>query len=364
MLSRLTLSPQPTGAALRRFQSWHRIAQEQILPVRQRMALEASADVFVIGSCFANEIRAVLEHAGVVVHPRIDPDLHPLFPDELKTAPSWGPWDERVHYQCYTPPSIRQEIDIALGRWTPPDTAIFETRQAGETRYWDPYRRQICAESKDALLEIRRRMSAAQATGLAKAKLVVITLGLIESFRLVRHEGYAAEVNPGFAKESTFEPSGYDQALADMEAACDAILAADPDKRIVITVSPIPLSRTFMDTDVITATMRGKSILRAVADSLVAKYPQVEYWPSFEYVMWSGRGFREDDLRHVRPEIVEEITAAFCRCYFKPAVAERASWPNPATEAAVSSVAPPRPKSRTLGARLARRLKKLKSQFA
>ena len=358
MLSRLSLLPQAKGRVHRRFQSWNRIAGDQALPVRQYMELEDSADIFVIGSCFANEIRAVLEQAGVTVHPRIDPGLHPLFPEDLKVAPSWGGWDERVHYQCYTPHSIRQEIDIALGRWTPSDDAIFEVRKGGVTRYWEPYRRAIHAASREDLLEIRRRMSAAQATGLARAKLVIVTLGLIESFRLLRHEGYAAEINPAFADETRLEQGGYAEALRDMEAVCEAILEADPEKTIVVTVSPIPLSRTFLDMDVVTATTRGKSILRAVADALEVKYAQVHYWPSYEYVMWSGRGFRDDDLRHVKADIVEEITGAFCRCYFRKSVAERAVWPHAAT-AAADVAAPPQPKSRKLGARLARKFKKL-----
>ncbi|MEL6680565.1 MAG: GSCFA domain-containing protein, partial [Pseudomonadota bacterium] len=85
----------------------------------------------------------------------------------------------------------------------------------------------------------------------------------------------------------------------------------------------IPLNRTFTQLDVISATMRAKSILRTACDEMQARYDNVHYWPSYEFVMWSGEGFREDDVRHVRREVAHEITRSFCRAFFDPADATR-----------------------------------------
>jgi hypothetical protein len=41
-----------------------------------------------------------------------------------------------------------------------------------------------------------------------------------------------------------------------------------PERKVIITVSPVALSRTFSDSDVITANTESKSILRAVAGAL------------------------------------------------------------------------------------------------
>lgn len=307
----------------KQFKIWSRIASDQVLPSPSYNFFDEKAEGFVIGSCFANEIRAVLERADINIHPKMDPEVASLFPEELKVAPSWGEWDERVHYQCYTPMSIQQEVLLALGDWQMDDTAIIETSKDGKSIFWDPYRRSVYAHSREDLLRIRKIMNERVRDGIEKADFIIITLGLVEAYRLKNFSGYAAELTPAFVKETNFENLSYEQAHAAIANVCDKIKKVYPDKKIIISVSPIPLSRTFADMDVITATTRGKSILRVVADAVVEKRDYVFYWPSYEYVMWLGRAFREDDLRHVTPEIVNEITRAFCRSFFSKEVAQK-----------------------------------------
>lgn len=312
-------------ASAKRRTAWKRIVQTPELSTAKIASLAATDQVFAIGSCFANEIRAVLERAGVAVHPLIDPDLARLFPEETKTPPRWGPWDERVHYQCFTPMTIRQEIEIALGTWRPDPEAIFERRIKGRTVFIDPYRRGVYARTREELLEIRARMNQAVQRGVAEASLIVMTLGLVEAFRLVQHGGYLSEYNNHLGDEHLeFINAGYDEALAALTGAVDLVRAAYPEKPIVVTVSPIPISRTFMDSDAITATTRGKSILRTCAETLVQNYRHVHYWPSYEYAMWSGDAFGAD-RRHVTPAAVQEITSAFCRAFFCDQVGQQAA---------------------------------------
>lgn len=312
----LRFEPQNGKKFPNRFKAWQRVANDQILAVAEQGLLNSDSEVFVIGSCFANEIRATLEQAGVDVHPRIDPEVAPMVPDALKTPPAWGPWDERVHYQCYTPFSVEQELTHALDGPTYPDDAMFEGTVDEHPVWWEPYRRSLYARSPEDLLSLRNRMTRHIRDGIDKAELVIITLGLIEAHRLLDHPGYACEFNPHFRDRVAFADPGFAEAEAAMDRAVSLIRAGWPDKPIVLTVSPIPLRRTFRSEDVITATVRSKSILRAVADTIARKHTNIHYWPSYDYVMWRGNGFRDDDKRHVKSEMVREITDAFSRVYF------------------------------------------------
>ena len=287
------------------------------LAVPSAAILDSSDEVFVIGSCFANEIRAVLERMSVAVHPLLLPDLPHLFPDALKIAPAWGAWDERVSYQCYTPFSIRQEVATALGHFIMDEKAVFERTEDGKVVFWDPYRRAIYAYSPEVVLKLRNAMTAQIRTGLHRSALIIITLGLIEAHRLRKHDGYACEYNLAFSDQTEFVNAGATEAIAALTEAVEMIRERFPQKPIVLTVSPIPLSRTFTDNDVVTATTRGKSILRTACEQIIETFENIYYWPSYEYVMWKGDGFSEEDLRHIRKSTVQEITFAFCYAFFK-----------------------------------------------
>lgn len=311
------------SAAAKRQKVWKRVVRSPELAVPKVLSLSANDEVLAIGSCFVNEIRAVLEQAKLTVHPLVDPQLGDLFIDKFKEISSWGAWDDRVHYQCFTPFTVRQEMEVAFGVREQIPEAVFARRYKGQDVFVDPYRRKVYARAKDDILEIRRRMNQQMRLGLEKSEILIITLGLVEAFKLKEFDLYLSEYNRLLDDEELeFVNGDYEQALQALTASLDLIRSAYPEKKIVLTVSPIPIARTFSDTDAITATMRGKSILRSCVDTLTQHYDNLYYWPSYEFAMWSGNAFREDDLRHIRPEAVSRITSAFCRAFFAEQVTE------------------------------------------
>jgi len=312
------------AATEKRQKVWRRVVKSPQLTVPKVAEFSQSDEVLAIGSCFANEIRAVLERVGVVVHPTIDPQLGELFLDEFKTAPRWGTWDERVHYQCFTPFTIRQEVEFALEARQPDPEAIYPCRIKGQELLLDPYRRAVYSKTRENLLEIRTRMSRRMQQGIAAAKIIVITLGLVEAFKLVGREDYLSEYNSHIGDEHLeFVNASYEQAHEALAQTIELLRSHYPEKMIAITVSPIPVARTFSDTNAITATMRGKSILRSCADAMAAQYENVHYWPSYEFAMWSGNAFAAADVRHIRPEAIAKITSAFCHAYFNDSLARQ-----------------------------------------
>lgn len=74
-------------------------------------------------------------------------------------------------------------------------------------------------------------------------------------------------------------------------------------------MSPVALSRTFSESDVITANTESKSILRAVAGELRREFPNLVYWPSYEIAL--AQDVYQDDGRHVTPEGVKQIVDQF-----------------------------------------------------
>lgn len=95
----------------------------------------------------------------------------------------------------------------------------------------------------------------------------------------------------------------------------------NPDIKLVITVSPVPLRTTFEFKSAVMADSLSKSTLRVAAHEFVSSHSDVLYWPSFEIVRWIGGHvgpyFGGDDgaSLHVNDEVVKAITDSFIEHY-------------------------------------------------
>lgn len=76
--------------------------------------------------------------------------------------------------------------------------------------------------------------------------------------------------------------------------------------RMLLTVSPVPLLSTFRDMDVLIANTYSKSVQRAAIDAFVRDTTNIDYFPSYEFVMLSNPKFawQSNDFRHVSPDLV------------------------------------------------------------
>ena len=83
--------------------------------------------------------------------------------------------------------------------------------------------------------------------------------------------------------------------------------------RFLITVSPVPLTATATGHHVLAATTYSKSVLRAVAGELYSRFPDVDYFPSYELIATPfARGFfYESNLRAVSRAGVENVMRVF-----------------------------------------------------
>lgn len=110
-----------------------------------------------------------------------------------------------------------------------------------------------------------------------------------------------------------------------IESIIALVRSVNPTIKIVISVSPIPMTRAPYGGSGIAADCRSKSILRAaVGEVMDLKIPYVYYWPSFEAIRWLGchsgpvYGVEGTDMRHIGPSYLQEIMRAFVEYYFHP----------------------------------------------
>jgi hypothetical protein len=87
--------------------------------------------------------------------------------------------------------------------------------------------------------------------------------------------------------------------------------------RIIVTVSPVPMSETFSGRDVIVANAYSKATLRAAADDAVRDFERVDYYPSFEAITVSNRGltYNAGDDLHVLDSAVQQVSRNFLEAY-------------------------------------------------
>lgn len=187
----------------------------------------------------------------------------------------------------YTVAILEQWLDWATGGAMPPD----EVWQK-DGRFYDPFRPAIEPDGFESATEMvasRQITLRAFAEAISKSDLFVFTLGLTESWRNVT-EGFEYPMCPGTvagefdATHHQFVNQTYPAIRAALERAVAKMHAINPDLRILLTVSPVPLTATATDDHVLVATTYSKSTLRAVAGDVASGNARVDYFPSYEIV--------------------------------------------------------------------------------
>jgi hypothetical protein len=283
-----------------------------VITVPKNPIITAQSKVFAIGSCFAMEIRAALKKRGIDVTPRYyDIKFDPLS-QSLAGLPKH---DDINHYDTFT---ILREFEMAFGvtkpapnTWTVTSPGIkLSIDIKSDTLYQDPRRKRIFAATPDALSDLVSKVDSCIAAGIRDADIFIITLGLIETWR-DKKTGQNLCMPPGKDQmnDSEFVFTGFQENFENMRRVCALIRDHAPGKKIILTVSPVPLGKTFTGRDIVVANMESKSLLRTVAGQIAREFGNVIYWPSYEIAM--REDMFEDDGRHVTKSGVDKIIGAF-----------------------------------------------------
>ncbi len=267
--------------------------------INPRFQISKNEKIFTIGSCFARNIESLLIRYGADV-PVSSFDLPPGEID----YPAAHILNE------YNAGTILQRIEATLGQFDyGTEKGIEETKQG----YIDLF---LHIHSKPVTLErlIERRGQISELyKQLLQSDTVIITLGLIECWYDTRYECYlnkAPSRTIARADPSRFEfrRMDVDDVYSRMHSAIN-LLNKKGRKKIILTVSPVPVEATFSGDDIVAANSYSKSVLRVACQKLKDVFDNVEYFPSFEMVMSGGSNSFHDDNTHVDGPVVEAVTA-------------------------------------------------------
>lgn len=267
------------------------------------------------GSCFAQEIARHLSASGFNFHVTERP--HPIVSAAEASRQQYGVYSAR-YGNIYTARQLVQMFDRAFARFTPIETCWWH-----DGRYVDAFRPTIPPEgfaSEDEMLSARSKHLDSVRAAFSEADVFVFTLGLTEAFE-DRRDGAIFPVCPG-THGGVFDSDKYafvnfevDDVVADLRAFLDRVSQVNPNARVILTVSPVPLVATASGQHVLTATTYSKSVLRVAAQRMADTHSNVAYFPSYEIVTGNhARGtYFSSDLRSVTREGVEHVMKLFMR---------------------------------------------------
>jgi hypothetical protein len=225
----------------------------------------------------------------------------------------------------YSSASILQEFERSLyDRELPPikidNFSIRDGKKVqsiGNTVYQDPYRREVYANSVLEINNLSNRISHCVKKGLTEADCFIITLGLVEIFRLessgLVFNQYPSYQGIGYSSEGL---KFFRQTVSDIESDLKKIInlvkSINESNKIIFSVSPVPLQATFTDSDVFSANVYSKSTLRSAVEHVVDRKSGIYYFPSYEMAINFGSDFFQSrDLRHANVRHVDFIMKAF-----------------------------------------------------
>jgi hypothetical protein len=282
---------------------------------KPKIRVKRRTRIVTAGSCFAQHFSKALVARG---YRWLDFELGPVgLTAEQRKDYHYGTFSFRTG-NIYTPRMLLQWLSWALTGAAPPDL-VWEK----DGRFYDPFRPGVEPGGFVSVEELqlsRAETLAAVAAAVRGAQVFVFTLGLTEAWQ-DRETGVEFAVCPGTvagrfdAERHVFVNHGFGALLADMVAALRLMFRANRGLRLLLTVSPVPLTATASGQHVLTATSHSKSLLRALASELAAEQARVDYFPSYEIIThpaYRGRFFAPN-LRSVLPEGVEHVMAQFFR---------------------------------------------------
>lgn len=270
-------------------------------PEVQRRLLRSDR-IFTIGSCFAGRIREELLARDFVL-PGID---------------RGNPYGNYVIY--VNPFAVLDAIRFGLGMKTWPQERCTVQTDHG---WVDPLIEYVTLAfpSRQALVDFRRRHHEFLAH-LPGCDVLVLTLGGSDAFFDLHTSTYVNQT-PKSDPERDTRYEFREHTVAEVLAALmeiEAVLTAQRNGRpmnILVSVSPQPIEGTFVNPDVVVASVANKSILRAAVEEWRLASPQVQYLPLFEMVTFSEHAVWGSDLRHVSAEYFTKILRWFEKHYIE-----------------------------------------------
>lgn len=273
---------------------------------KSKWELPADARFSTYGSCFAQHIsRALVSRGFNWLNAEPAPGRTP---DALARAYNYGIFSARTG-NIYRAAQLSAQVDLATGVAGPEDWEMWGAPKGGVLDSMRPAIEPGGFADRTDLIASRVAMARAFRRSIVEADVFVFTLGLTEGWENTR-TGQCYPLCPG-TQGGVFDPSAhrfvndrYPDVTAALETAAARMWALNPGLRILLTVSPVPLTATASGNHVLPATTYSKSVLRSVAGDFAASDDRIDYFPSYEIITGapSRAAFFEPNLRSVAPQ--------------------------------------------------------------
>ncbi|MFQ6539794.1 MULTISPECIES: GSCFA domain-containing protein [Aphanothece] len=269
------------------------------------------------GSCFAQHITRQLKQNGYNIMDVEPPP--PGLPLSLHQNYGFSMYSAR-YGNIYTVRQLLQLTQECAHEWSPKN--YIWTKNG---RYYDALRPAVEPSGCDApevVKKLRKCHIEKVQELLMSLDVFIFTLGLTEMW-VHRRSGTVFPTAPGvFCGEYDgaiyrFENASFKSILSDFNKFQDTLrkLRNNRPFKILLTVSPVPLTATASGHHVLVATMHSKAVLLSVASQLSNKQSHIDYFPSYEIVTnprLHSTSF-SDNLRSVRPHAAENAMQHFFR---------------------------------------------------
>jgi hypothetical protein len=308
-----------------KFSAGNRIANNNFVNIYKEPKFKISKEtkIFTLGSCFAREIEEKLHSSGLIIM-----NMNYSLPEKYRITGRWVNNEEYRKHGLTTESersilnkySIRSMIDAIqiAARLEKIDIEKYLIEYNG--KFLNPYQHLPLPLDKNEAIELFLT-SMEQFKKVSDSDLFIITLGQTELWYDNNTRKYINGTPPtlGYDKNySRFElhiPS-MSEVMEDLRELICILKDRSAAAQIILTVSPVPFSRTFSPEDAITSNSLSKSMLLIAARDLADKLDYVDYYPSFEMVTSSNRSWAyEPDMVHVMPRCVEQVVSHFIEDY-------------------------------------------------
>lgn len=281
------------------------------LTVENPLRLHKTDILGTAGSCFAQNVGRYVKETN----------LMPLLETESRTSDQ--PLFSANYGNIYTPAQLDQLIAQSMGDFAfafdHPESWVQQ-----DNRFYDLFRPRIEAKgfaSLENLISARKNHLEAVKKVFTDSSVFIFTLGLTETW-LSSESKIVYPICPASlfenAPKAQFYNFNFSETKAAMESAIRRARTLNPELKIILSVSPVPLTATYSGKHILVATTYSKSILRAVASEIVNIFDNISYFPSYELITapFFDQHCFESNRRSVRKEAIALAMETFEREYF------------------------------------------------
>lgn len=270
------------------------ITRTEISPGKAPFTIDHNQTVVTIGSCFSDMIGERLQHYKFDI-----------------LANPFG--------TTFNPISIFQLLTIAIEKKFNPFPASL-----GEVWYDHQFHSEISALSESELKQISNERIARTTKSLARASVLVVTLGTSWVYRHVESNAIVNNCHKQSGRYFKKELLSVKHILEDFEELYAKLKELNSSIKIVFTVSPV---RHIKDTLQLNSV--SKAILLSSVHYICEQHEDCHYFPAYEIQMDDLRDYRyyEDDLIHPNQQAEKYIWNKLTSWMFSPALTEAmAEW--------------------------------------